>query len=221
MNLEKKFQIIKEKGEKRLIIERVAKVCFSASTGRVFPKAQSKNEKSANDMIKEVLITIDVDNLLSIETEEAFKEWFKKNLDLVTDIIPTKNSHGENLSDGTRRWGYAAKILCLYLRDIVEHCRYFNPEQAQKARQWLYCPIDKKVMDKMRQCGENLSFKKIKEIDTEDLFYDVQKRLGEAADKVGVPRIWFDYVWSDPEGTKVLSRRNRSTKQSPPPAAGQ
>jgi len=42
-----------------------------------------------------------------------------------------------------------------------------------------------------------LPFKAIKEIDTTEKFYDVQELLGEAAAKVGVPRVWFDDNWGD------------------------
>lgn len=196
MNLEEEYERIKE-NHRQAIIVRVARVCFSSSTGRVFPRAKRKEEISASAKIREVLTGINVDDLLTIESEEQFKAWFEKNLTLVTQVIPDENSHGEELSDGTRRWGYAAKILTLFLRDIVEHCRYFSDDQAKRARKWLYTPMDSEVMDKLCECGEQIPFGKIKEIDTREKFYGVQDLLGRAANKVGIPRVWFDDNWGD------------------------
>ena len=197
MTLEEKFREIKDNQE-RLTIGRVAKVCFSGSTGRVFPNTTGKPEGSASVPIREVLKTIAVDELPEIKNQEAFKAWFEEQLKKVFKVIPCKTSKNEDLSEGARKWGYAAKILCLFLRDMIEHCRYFTPEQAEKVRQWLYCPIDKNVIDNMKECGVSLPFSKIMEVDTREKFYDeVQERLSEAADNVEVPRILFDYVWSD------------------------
>lgn len=42
-------------------------------------------------------------------------------------------------------WGCAAKILCLFLRNMVDNCGYFMPEQAKNIRQFLYCPTSYRV----------------------------------------------------------------------------
>ena len=42
-----------------------------------------------------------------------------------------------------------------------------------------------------------LNFSQIKQIDSRKDFYSVQNILGEAAQKAGVPRIWFDDNWGD------------------------
>ncbi len=191
MNLEEEFQRIKQ-NHRRAIIARVTRICFSGSTGRVFPK-----KARATSRIKTVLQGINVDDLPTIDSRDAFKKWFEKQLGAVAAIIPDITSKREKLTDGARRWGYGTKILSLYLRDIVEHCRYFTPDQAEKARKWLYAPIDGIVMKRMRECGVSLAFSKIMEIDSSNKFYDMQDRLGEAAEAVGVPRVWFDDNWGD------------------------
>ena len=191
MNLEEEFQRIKQ-NHRRAIIARVARICFSGSTGRVFPE-----KARATSRIKTVLQGINVDDLPTIDSQDAFKKWFEKQLGAVAAIIPDVTSKREKLTDGARRWGYGTKILSLYLRDIVEHCRYFTPDQAEKARKWLYAPIDGIVMKRMRECGVSLAFSKIMEIDSSNKFYDMQDRLGEAAEAVGVPRVWFDDNWGD------------------------
>lgn len=196
MTLVDEYKRIKEK-HRQAIIARVSRVCFSGSTGRVFPKAENKDEKSANDIIKETLNTIDVDYLPKIKTQEEFKEWFEKKLGIVTNAIPKKNSKGKNISDDTRRWGYGTKILCLFLRDMVDHCRYFTEDEVKEVRKLLYVPIDSIIIDKLVECGETLPFNNIEEIDSEDKFYSIQDKLIQAAQIIDVPRIWFDDNWGD------------------------
>jgi len=190
------YQRIKDHHRQAIII-RVARVCFSGSTGRVFPKAENKNEKSANTIMKETMATIDVDTLPAIKTQEVFKEWFEKKLDLVTNVIPVMNSHGKKINDCARKWGYGAKILCLFLRDMIENCQYFNIDEVEETRKCLYVPIDDIIIKKLTECGVTLSFNKIEEIDTPEKFYYVQDILQKVAVEVGVPRVWFDDNWGD------------------------
>ena len=62
MSLRDEFERIGE-NHRRAVIARVARTCFSGSTGRVFPKAKAKGEKSASTRIKETLNNIDIDIL--------------------------------------------------------------------------------------------------------------------------------------------------------------
>ncbi|MBN2315273.1 MAG: hypothetical protein JXM79_15190 [Sedimentisphaerales bacterium] len=194
MTLEETFHHIDD-NHKDAIIKHVAKVCFTGSTGRVFPKAKNKSQKSANEKIKEALTNIAVDELLRIKSQKKFEEWFEEKLENVTKKIPRKMSQQDKktgkhikINDDARKWGYGAKILCLFLREIVLHCRYFTPEEAVKVRRWLYCPIDSKIIKRMKKCNDV----------PKDRFDTVQKLLGDtkAVKKEGIPRIWFDYVWS-------------------------
>jgi hypothetical protein len=196
MILEEEYQRIKD-NHRRAMIARVARVCFSGSTSRVFPKAKSKNEKSANDIIKEALRTIDVDTLPSFKTQEEFRLWFEEKLKLILDVIPQRNSHGKILSEGSRKWGYGAKILCLFLRDMIENCLYFSVDKVEETRKCLYVPIDDIIINKLGECGVTLPFSKIKEIDSSEKFYLVQNILGQVSEEIGVPRIWFDDNWGD------------------------
>lgn len=189
MSLEQEFKRLRD-SHREVIKARVAKVCFSASTGRVFPKDSSAE-------IKKALPKIDVDHMLTIRSQEEFKTWFEQNLDAIVRVVPSSTSRGKIISEGARRWGYGAKVLNLYLRDIVLHSRYFTDDQAKQMENLLYVPLDGKVIDALEEVGVVLDFVKIKEIDTDEKFYGIQSLLGEAAAKGGVPRIWFDDHWVD------------------------
>jgi len=189
MSLEEEFKRIKE-NHRKAIIARVARVCFSGSTGRVF-------EGGTSTKIKKVLLNIDIDHLLNIKNQEQFKKWFETNLDSVFNAIPEKTSRSNTIGIGARRWGYATKILNLYLRDMVENCRYFTYEQAERVIKFLYVPFDRIVTGKLQDSGVPLPFSQINEIDTPDKFYSVQNLLEECAQKAGVPRVWFDDNWGD------------------------
>jgi hypothetical protein len=189
MTLAEEFGRIKN-NHKEAIKIRVAKTCFGGSTGRVF-----KGESSSG--IKKKLRNVDVDELLKIKTESKFQMWFEKTLEKLVNVIPDKTSRGKKISKGARKWGYGAKILNLFVRDIVLHSRYFTDTQSERIQKFLYVPIDGIIIDKLCKLGEKLCFDKIKEIDTREKFYEIQNRLGRAASKFGVPRVWFDDNWGN------------------------
>jgi hypothetical protein len=189
MTLAEEFGRIKN-NHKEAIKIRVAKVCFSGSTSRVF-------ESKSSSGIKEKLRDIDVDELLKIETEAKFQIWFEKTLEEVVKAVPDKTSRGEEISEGARKWGYGTKILNLFVRDIVLHSRYFTDTQSERMQKFLYVPIDGIIIDKLCKSGEKLCFDKIKEIDTREKFYEIQNRLGRAASECGAPRVWFDDNWGN------------------------
>jgi hypothetical protein len=172
MTLAEEFGRIKN-NHKEAIKIRVARVCFSGSTGRVFESKSSGGIKA------------------------KFQIWFEKNLEEVVKAVPDKTSRGEKISEGARKWGYGTKILNLFVRDIVLHSRYFTDTQSERMQKFLYVPIDGIIIDKLCKLGEKLCFDKIKEIDTREKFYEIQNRLGQAASEFSVPRVWFDDNWGN------------------------
>jgi len=185
--LENEFRKIGKK-HKEALKKREATVCFGASTIRVF-------KPNIKDEIKKVLYKIDIGRLEDIGKND-FHNWFEKNLKKVAKKIPHETSKKKKISDGSRKWGYAAKILNLYLRGIVLGNHYFTYKQVEKIEKLLYVPIDSKIIDAVKE-HINLDFNKIKDVNTSEKFYKVQNALGEAALKAGVPRIWFDDKWVD------------------------
>jgi hypothetical protein len=81
----------------------------------------------------------------------------------------------------------------------VNYSRYFTDADAARISPWLYSPIDRVVIDRLRKLHGPLPFRlqQIKDIDESEKFYLVQDLLGQAAAKVGVPRVWFDDNWGD------------------------
>jgi len=188
--LAEEFRRIKRK-HRETILKRVAKSCVGSSTLRVFKRS---------NRIKESLQNIDADELLKIRSDDKFEKWFENKLNKLTKAIPKTTSRDKKITDGARKWGYGAKILNLFLRDIVFHHRYFAEKDANRIQYFLYVPLDKIVIGRLRKLGEPLSYKKIKrikDINSREKFYDVQNRLKQAADKVRVPRIWFDDNFAD------------------------
>jgi len=185
ISLKEEYRRIKENHRKN-ILKRVAKVCVSSSTVRVFKHSSQ---------IKERLQNIDVEELSKIK-KSNFKKWFENKLNEVTKAIPKITSRGKKITDGARKWGYGAKILNLFLRDIVFHHRYFTGKDADRIQSFLYVPLDSIVLGRLHELGKQ-QHKKIKDIDSPEKFYSVQNILGQAANEIGVPRIWFDDNWAE------------------------
>ena len=186
VSLKDKFRYIKENHRKN-ILKRVAKVCVGSSTVRVFKHSHQ---------IRGKLQDIDVEKLLDIQNEDNFREWFENKLDEVTKVIPKTTSRSKKITDGARKWGYGAKILNLFLRDIVFQHRYFAEKDADRIQSFLYVPLDSIVLGQLHELGKQRP-KKIKNIDSSEKFYKIQEKLGDEAKKAKVPRIWFDDMWVD------------------------
>jgi hypothetical protein len=187
MGLDEEFRRIQE-NHKEQIRRRLARVVIGSSIARVF-------KKGSVEEIWPVLTEIPVDELPGLKNQEEFKEWFEKQLNRLARRIDRTNPGNRRIRPGYK-WGHATKILCLYLRDITLHREYFVDGQVERVTRWLYVPLDSVNMASLRRCGVPLDFCKIKEIDTGDKFYQVQDQLGRAAERAGVPRIWFDDNWS-------------------------
>lgn len=190
MSLEKEYNRIKG-NHKKAIRTRLARITIGSSVGRVLRKGSKKR-------IWLVLEQIPVDEILRLRSQQDYKKWFEKQLSILAREIHKTNKGNARIYPGYK-WGHAAKILCLYLHDIVIHREYFSQGSVGKIQYWLYCPIDSKIMDALKRCGLNLEFKKIKDIDEGKKFYHIQNVLGQAAEQEGVPRIWFDDNWVNRE----------------------
>jgi hypothetical protein len=184
----KKFHLIKE-NHRKTIRTKCARLTIGSSVGRVL-------KKGSKEQIWRTLEKISVDQLLRLRSEKDYKKWFEKQLNVLARKINKTNKGNTRIYPGYK-WGHTTKILCLYLRSVVMDSEFFNQSHREKIKYLLYCPIDSVVMNALEECNVPLPFKKIKDIDTPDKFYDVQDRLKHAATKVKVPRIWFDDNWAD------------------------
>jgi hypothetical protein len=189
MKIVKEFERLK-KGHKLALRKRSAMSVLGSSVIRVFKKKKTKKP------LLEVLVKIPVGDLGQIRSEREYKRWFEKFLRLVARVIERTNSHNRRIYPGYM-WGHAAKVLNLYLRDIVHNSRFFSDSAVKRIGFWLYVPIDGILLKRLRKLDCQTKLKAIKDIDSAEKFYGVQNILTKAAAEVGVPRIWFDDNWAD------------------------
>lgn len=166
-----------------------ARTILGASVIRVF-------EKGTKQRLLPLLVDIPVDGITNLSDKFEFKAWFEEQLDLVAKEIRIANPNNSRIHPGYK-WGHSAKVLNLFICQVVLGSRYFSDSEVCHIRPWLYIPIDGIVIERLRKMGLRLPFTKIKEIDSPEDFHLVQDQLERAAIEVGVPRIWFDDVWGD------------------------
>ena len=149
------------------------------------------------DALVELLQTVPIDDLLDIVDEATFAAWYERQLDRVAACVLKLNPPELRPSvHPGYHWGHAAKVLALYVRDVVLYSRYFTDQEVEQIAPLLYCPIDGVVLDQLRAAGVRPGVSRIREIDTREKFLALQDVL-QAAATVGVPRVWFDDVWGD------------------------
>lgn len=182
-----------KKNHRDALRHRMARVTLGASVVRVF-------EPGTKDRLLTVLAGLPIEELTGVHTDDDFKMWFERQLDIVARRINTTNSKNTRVQPGSK-WGHATKILTIYLREMVSHTHYFDDAQAARIEPFLFVPIDRITIESLKRLGHRpREFKRIKEIDTAKKFYEVQKLLGDAAMTTKTPRVWFDDGWGDREG---------------------
>lgn len=188
MNLVSEFKRI-EQEHKKALRTTAARVVLASSVTRVFESGTKKH-------LFQILVSVDVDEMPKFSGQDQFRGWFEQNLNTLVEVIKLNNPNNHRVNPGYK-WGHGTKVLTLFLREIVLNRRYFSDAEMERISPWLYVPIDSVVMKRLSTLGCRLPFKAIKEIDTAEKFYGVQDLLGQAATKVGVPRVWFDDNWGD------------------------
>lgn len=188
MNLHNEFKRIKKNHRRAIRI--------GAARGVPGPSVMRVYNKGTKEALFSVLCEIDIDELVKISGQEEFKQWFEKELSKLTKVIKSHNTKNFRINPGLK-WGHATKILNLYVRAIVLNSRYFSDAQVKRIREWLYIPIDSVVIKRLNSVGISLPFKQIRQIDKAEKFYSVQEKLGEVAQEIGVPRVWFDDNWGN------------------------
>jgi len=174
--------------ERQSIIHRTAKVTLGASVVRPFLP------KTKKDLTK-ALRKISIDQLKACRNQEEFDQFFVDNLAIVDRALKKRNSKNGRMGRG-RKWGHGTKVLCLYLRGIVMHTRYFNDRTAKRLSHFLYVPIDRIVLKQLKKWGVPLQQTGIRDIETEEQFREIQAWLTTAAKMARAPRILFDDIWS-------------------------
>jgi hypothetical protein len=91
--------------------------------------------------------------------------------------------------DRDPRWGHAAKILCLFVREAVVFRRALGDKAARNIEPFLYVPLDSEVIKRARKYKMRLKCSAIYEV-SERGFFEFQNELDQA--KGHAHRIWFD-----------------------------
>lgn len=169
--------------------KRAARIVLGPSVTRVFAKGTKKE-------LLQILDDISIDEIVRVRNQEQFKAWFRAHLDRVARVVKRLNHHNERVTPGYK-WGHATKVLILWIREVVLNSRYFDDATVKRVSPWLYAPIDSIVLNRLRTVGCTVPFQAIKDIDSAEKFYGLQELLGQAADRVGIPRVWFDDNWGD------------------------
>ena len=167
---------------------RAARVVLGPSVVRVFAAGTKPGLQARLEQIP-------VDDLLTIVDADGFRTWYEEQLQSVATEIRKRNAKRARILPGIK-WGHSAKVLSLFLRDLVEQCRYFTDAESRAIVPWLHVPVDSLVMKRLRRCGVALPVRQIKEIATAKQFYAIQDCLEAAAQRAGIPRVWFDDNWA-------------------------
>lgn len=170
------------------IRKRIIRACLGGSVIRVFAQGTKPG-------LVRVLERLPVDDLPTLD-RTAFEAWYSVQLERVARELRKLNAGNPRLQPGLK-WGHAAKVLSLYLRDLVSHTRYFDDRTAQRLESWLHVPVDRIVIRRLRNLGVCFDFRGIREIDSQAKFLQVQQCLEAVAAPMGVPRVWFDDNWAD------------------------
>lgn len=186
---------------KRAIKRTVAEGMLGASILRVF-------SRGTKDDVVPVLLEIDFDALHAITSQVIFDSWFDAGVSRVAAALRIKNASKRECNPGIE-WGHAAKIMSIFVRDIVERTAYFDGSTRDRLMPLLYNPLDSRVFNRLKELGWNGTVNKIKDVAAREDFYGLQETLGRAAREAGVPRVWFDDVWG--EGASAV-RQGRSTE---------
>jgi hypothetical protein len=173
------------------ILKMTARSALPASVTRVF-------EAHTKDALVELLLTVPIDDLVDMADEATFATWYERQLGRVSACVLRLNP--PELRPGIHpgyHWGHAAKVLALYVRDVVMYSRYFSDREVEQISPLLYCPVDGVVLERLRRVGVRLGVTQIREIATREKFRALQDVLKAAAAEAGVPPVWFDDVWGD------------------------
>jgi len=186
-------------------VRTVARAALPGSVSRVFASG-------TKDTLVRLLPTLDIDALAGLRDEDHFRARFERALKSVAEAILTLNPVSVNprIHPGYD-WGHGAKVLSIFVRDLVLFSRHFSWEEAKRIEPWLYCPVDGIVMDRLRELGVDPGVRYIKAM-TQEGFWSIQERLGEAAAVTNLPRVWFDDVWSVPRygaSLRLIARDRR------------
>ena len=169
------------------LVRRAARITAGVSVVRVF-------RPGTNAPLRKALAGIDLRPLTAMRTADQFERWYQQQLDRIGRVIRKTNADNPRVHPGYK-WGHGAKVLSLFVRELVLGSRYFPDAVVRRLEPWLYAPIDRIALGHLKSRGLTDCVSAIKQIDSQARFGAIQDALGEAAARVRVPRVWFDDLW--------------------------
>ena len=139
-----------------------ARAATSSSVVRVF-------ERGTKDELLRALLRVPIKEMPRLGGRHEFEEWFEKQLDRIARAISSRNKANPRVNPGMK-WGHAAKVLAIYLREVVLRSRFFNDAEADRIALWLFVPVDSKIIERLSELGVRLPFKQIRQIATKKNF---------------------------------------------------
>ena len=187
--LEEEFRRIQEHHREALVLA-VARMSLPGSITRVF-------RKGTKDTLLGTLVRLPVGEMTSLTDGDAFDRWYEARLETVASAILRGNPDmpGSRIHPGYK-WGHAAKILSVFLHNLVSYSRYFSDEDAARIEPLLHCPIDGIILKRLKDIGAPQPWSLILQLDSPDRYRLLQSELCVAAAAVGVPRVWLDDNWA-------------------------
>src|SRR5437764_1309744 len=107
-----------KRNHREALRKRVARIAFGPSVGRVF-------KKKCRAHIVKALLRVDVTRLERLGSKAAYERWFRGELFRLARIVDRNNRGNSKIYPGYR-WGHSAKILNIFVRDLIQS-PYFTP----------------------------------------------------------------------------------------------
>ena len=174
---------------KGAVKNRIAKIVLGASVIRAF------KEKTKSGLFN-CLVSLDVDTLATIKTEEEYDKWhYKKITSVYNCLIRTNKSKFKKNQEGLK-WGHASKVFNLFIGHLFFYSPYYEKGKRKiKANRFLHVPLDSKVFAVLKQYDISVP-SAIKKMEAKQ-YRDIQNALRSAARKKRVDPLRFDdYAWA-------------------------
>jgi hypothetical protein len=197
ITLESEFKKIHD-DHRKMVPLRSAKVVLGSSVIRALPK---KTKEKLENKLAELTATD-----LKKWTEYSFKTNFVKKVKEIKKMIPKerkvmKRNKRIRCKQKVNKDAHASKILALYCRELLMEslaANIINYKIYSRIEKLLFCPVDSKVIKKLREFKEGKQRLKntisMKTMD-KNSFEEIQDWLAIGAERTLTPRIWFDDVW--------------------------
>jgi hypothetical protein len=151
--------------------------------------------KGTRPPLLDALLELPVTEISRLRSKAEFERWYERQLEKVARSLRKTNRGSQRVYPGIK-WGHAAKVLSIYLRNLILHSRFFPNRVVHRVKPWLFVPVDSYTIKNLKGCGVEPPFNHIREIATRGRFYFAQNLLGERCPR-GVARIVFDDGWAD------------------------